>query len=210
MRVLCLIFLCVIFLFPNKVYSSGFERLYFDFRPVSYLGSRQNEFKVDMRYVFYGYVPAEFRIKPQTQNGTAEIYSSQSGKWLSEFDEWSKLPDLSEDMRIRITEPLKADILDLSFIIQNKITGDMYETPTHKVYFLRAYGNYIDRINRNLISGVAVKPSANVVLEGPRGEVLAGQFGSGLNLYYITFSIVSVIALFLLGTKVFSRGNISK
>jgi hypothetical protein len=103
-----------------------------------------------------GYFPKDFLVRPQSSLGELLVWNPISGEWVSEEALWLNYPSLADAIKIKIPKVLRrvqsACPAKLRFLIHNKLTGVVYETPETEVYLESCYEDYISKLNENLLA----------------------------------------------------------
>ncbi len=142
-----LTFVATGFLYPSRVVS---QHTYFEFSPVSKVTSLEGEVTILVEYELVNLQEDQFKIRPVSEKGTAQIWDGTNNNWISERELWSSLPMLGERVRIRFLSGKFYDTA-LYFQIQDTQTAQIYETPKHRVWGRSWFIDYIQKLNENIL-----------------------------------------------------------
>jgi len=92
---------------------------------------------------------SRFYVRPQIAMGIIEIFDEQKNVWLLGTANWSHLPTLTSQFKIKTSLALTPKV-ELSFLIQDKITQKIYSTTKAQIYNNGFQKTYIQKLNHNI------------------------------------------------------------
>jgi len=141
-----LIFIYLLLCLFNVSYSSFTN---FDFSLQKYLVLENTETAVYFSYLLSGYENKDFVIKPFIGSGAVEIFNSEKKEWKGALSSTNLLPQISENMLIRI-QNLNVDKTYLWFEIECLRDGKLYITPKKVIWSEKIYDGYVEEINYSM------------------------------------------------------------
>jgi hypothetical protein len=133
------LFLLALLIFLPKVYAATF----FDFVSSSYLLPYDVESAITMHFSLAGYTPDDFSVRPVVSDGAVYIFSDYKDDWISGTDLWTQMPVLQKELRLKMLTP---NITKLHFQIQDRHTGQVYETQPKTFYSYALLQKYLPRL----------------------------------------------------------------
>lgn len=132
------------FIFIKEVLAGN----YFDFIAINKLLDYQKETSVELIYKLDGYEKSDFLIRPMVEEGIPYILDAVRASWIPGNSLWNQLPSLQDEMKIKISN---LGTTNFYFQIMNVTTGEIYETAKHAIWPINAYGDYLSRLNQNIL-----------------------------------------------------------
>lgn len=137
-----LVFLILFVVILKPVYAQD----YFDFYSQTYLVSTEGLAKINFVFDLVGYTPTNFAVRPLLKSGFAYIEGAE-GVWVSSYDFWENMPELDTHKKLKL---IMSEPVELSFAIQNKLTGAVYETATKTYYPRKLFSESFDNLQLSL------------------------------------------------------------
>ncbi len=138
-------------------FGNAHAQQYFDFNPNKSYVYEDKKLEVQFLYEFEGYSEKDFIVRPKVTRGNVEFYDTTKNIWVSQSDLWSNMPVLEKNMKIRVNLMGESELF---FEIQNTINAEIYETPKKTIWGGDIFGNYIEKVNKNIFSHSEVEEAA--------------------------------------------------
>lgn len=121
------------------------EKYYFDFKTSFPAASAGDIVEIRFLYDFQGYSLEDFKIK--SVDNTFCLLNELNV--CHALGVWDTAPILKDLMYVKIIKPV--DNAYLSFEIQNNKTGEIYKTPSRKLWRKGNYSSYIGLLNEKIL-----------------------------------------------------------
>lgn len=135
--------------FIHLCYKITYAQQYFDYSLDSKKVSRDKKLNVGFSYNLDGFKEEDFLVRPVISRGTVKIYDEEEGEWITQSGLWTAIPELKKEMELQVNLQGEAE---LYFEVQNTIDQKIYKTPKEKVWGGSLYGDYLQKLNRNIKS----------------------------------------------------------
>jgi len=170
------------FIFSSRVCAENL--VHFDFLPVSPVTSSSGVLNIIFSYNLVGFEPKDFVVRPKILAGQINIWKESLG-WAAGGLSWSALPDLSENMLVKINAGSLENV-GISFEIQNKLTGKIYETPKRNVKTYRVFDKYAKNLQLKVFD--APKPETDTIYSNAETPVISkGSLSICLPTFFCAF-----------------------
>jgi len=139
----------ILLFFLLLFFKTAYAQQYFDFNLNKKYVYQDRELEVQFLYDFEGYTEENFIVRPKIDRGSIEIYDPTKNIWINHSDLWTNMPNLAKNMKVRPSLVGKSEIF---FEIQNTTDAKIYETGKKTIWGGNIFGNYIEKINKNIFS----------------------------------------------------------
>ena len=121
---------------------------YFDFIPSSYQIQAGKEMEISLITKSKNLKKENWRVRPAAANTLISVYNENKQEWVFTSKPWSEMPQISNQMKLKINSPQEQ--INLKLLILDQKNAKTYETPEKTLWTIKAYNNYYQKLNENL------------------------------------------------------------
>ena len=150
------------------------EEKYFDFVSKSGAVGLDGSYEVGLIFDVEGEYQENLSVRPRIDKGkgVVNIYNGATRLWTAGNGDWSKMPEISQEVRLKIFG-IKDETTEIYFEILDKKTAKLYRTPSKKIYGRRVHEQYIEKLNGNILGWDAGLQSGSEEVIAAPGEEAA-------------------------------------
>ena len=121
---------------------------YFDFSLSDYQVLEDKNSEITLTYNLKNLLESDFLVQPVIDVGTVSLLNEQTQQWIT-TSTWLDKPSLKQTFSIKINN-IGLQNVSLKFLIKNKYSGEVYETPTKTFVNEKLSNLYIENLNKTI------------------------------------------------------------
>ena len=151
------------------------EEKYFDFVSKSGVIGLDGSYEAELLFDVEEEYQENLLVRPRIDKGkgVVNIYNSETRVWTAGNGDWSKMPEISREVRLRIFG-IEDETTEIYFEILDKKTAKLHLTPSKTIYGRRVHEQYIEKLNGNILGWDAgLQSGSEEVITAPGEEAAA-------------------------------------